>query len=116
MNKKPVAPAVDAQPVGEIAHNEIDGFHFAPSVHWLKIGIGTKLYATPQSEGLREDAIRREALEEAAKTCDALSTDYNKRRRTSDDPTYMEGKSDGAEACASALYRAIRALSQKEPQ
>jgi hypothetical protein len=60
--------------------------------------------------------IRRAALEEAAKTCDALSTDYNKRRRTSDNPTYMEGKSDGAEACASALYRAIRALSQKDPQ
>ncbi|MDR6393478.1 hypothetical protein [Paraburkholderia phenoliruptrix] len=61
-----------------------------------------------------KDAIRREALEEAAKVCDALSTDYNSRRRTSDNPTYLEGKSDGAEACASALYRAIRDLSQKK--
>jgi hypothetical protein len=60
-----------------------------------------------------EQASRRAALEEAAAACDELSTDYNKRRRTSDNPTYMEGKSDGAEACASALYRAIRALSQK---
>lgn len=52
-------------------------------------------------------AARREALEEAAKICELHSTDFNRRRRTSDNPTYMEGKSDGAEACASALYRAL---------
>lgn len=52
-------------------------------------------------------ASRRAALEEAAKICELHSTDYNRRRRTSDNPTYMEGKSDGAEACASALYRSL---------
>lgn len=42
-------PAVDAQPVGQIAHNEVDGFHFVPSVHWLEIGIGTTLYIAPKT-------------------------------------------------------------------
>ncbi|MBB5509607.1 hypothetical protein [Paraburkholderia atlantica] len=51
------------------------------------------------------DAIRRAALKEAAGVCDVLSLDYNRRRKTSDNPTYLEGKSDGAEACGSALIR-----------
>jgi hypothetical protein len=77
------------------------------------IAIAAKYGIGPYSGLALAREIHRSALEQAAKACDELSTDYNKRRRTSDNPTYMEGKSDGAEACASALYRAIRALSQK---
>lgn len=39
--------AAGKEAVGEIAHDEVNGFHFAPSVHWLQIGIGTKLYTVP---------------------------------------------------------------------
>ncbi|MBB5508099.1 hypothetical protein [Paraburkholderia atlantica] len=61
--------------------------------------------AYPQASQPNAEAIRRAALKEAAKVCDMHSDDFNRRRKTSDNPTYMEGKSDGAEACASALLR-----------
>jgi hypothetical protein len=59
-------------------------------------------------------ASRHAAVEEAAKICDAISDDFNRRRKTSDNPTYMEGKSDGAEDCATALLR-LAAPTHGEP-
>jgi hypothetical protein len=54
------------------------------------------------------EASRREALEEAAQECDKIDRIYNQYRKQSDNPTYHEGKSDGAENCAIAI-RALAA-------
>jgi hypothetical protein len=98
-----VAPAVDAQPVAEVVGTE--------AISWVRViknGLrpGDKLYASAQSEGLRKDAIRREALEEAAAAVRAEQladpTD------SPDDIAYDLAVRD----CAAA----IRALSQQDPQ
>lgn len=68
-------------------------------------------------DGLRRDAVRLDALEEAAKVCDEFAIDrwnlYKGRApyNGSEDGranSYVEGESDGADTCAAA----IRALSQ----
>jgi hypothetical protein len=62
------------------------------------------------------DAIRSAALKEAANLCAIVSTDANRRRKTSDNPTYMEGKSDGAEDCETRILRMIdAALTAAQP-
>jgi hypothetical protein len=89
------ALSVDAQPVGVAGTMPgTDGFTMA-AFKASEVPVGTPLYASAQSEGLRKDAGRREALEEAADLCDQLWNRYG-----------------DADECADA----IRALSQKTAQ
>ncbi|CAB3729783.1 hypothetical protein LMG22037_05476 [Paraburkholderia phenoliruptrix] len=129
--ERPVAPAVDAQPVGWAWKPRGGSLDFSdaqdrPSEVDLEYAKETggefvPLYASAQSEGLRKDAIRRESLEEAAKVCDEIAADcwslykgrapYTGREAGRADPG-VQGESDGADKCAAA----IRALSQKTAQ
>ena len=102
-----VAPAVDAQPV---ASDGVRHFNYLCSLlpegfHWsdpLTPDVMSHIVsaASAQSEGLRKDAVRREALEEAAKVCEEMIL-----RDMSDEDLQTQ-------RCADA----IRALSQKDPQ
>jgi hypothetical protein len=45
---QPSQPAQSGEAVGEIEHNQVEGFYFQPYVSWTELGVGAKLYAAPQ--------------------------------------------------------------------
>jgi hypothetical protein len=69
--------------VGEIAQDDVLGWHFKPYKNWLDIGYGAKLYAAPlapSAEQDRIDAERMQALEADKARLDSgciMTTDYD---------------------------------------
>jgi len=57
--------AVEARPVGEIEHNQVDGFYMQALVPWDSMPVGTKLYAEPIDVRKVAEATREAAAKES---------------------------------------------------
>ena len=83
-------------------HHYIDADIFESAERYFKVQI--------EAMQARVAAARRDAFEEAAKACEKIEDDYDDDwRKGGKSDSHLEGMSDGANDCASA----IRALAEK---